>query len=57
MMKAKTTAFDALNPSQRRAPLSHAVEGKGVAAGPMLILAGAAPARPAPWLIAPLIWC
>jgi DNA helicase-2/ATP-dependent DNA helicase PcrA len=42
MMKAKTTAFDALNPSQRRAAtFGTPVEGKGVAAGPMLILAGA----------------
>jgi DNA helicase-2/ATP-dependent DNA helicase PcrA len=42
MMKAKTTAFDALNPSQRRAAtFGTPVEGNGVAAGPMLILAGA----------------
>jgi DNA helicase-2/ATP-dependent DNA helicase PcrA len=43
MMKAKTTtAFDSLNPSQRRAAtFGTAVKDKGVAAGPMLILAGA----------------
>src|SRR5277367_5495461 len=43
MMKAKTaTAFDALNPSQRRAATYGTTEkDKGVAAGPMLILAGA----------------
>ena len=42
MMKAKTTAFDALNPAQRRAAtFGVPVEGKGVNAGPMLILAGA----------------
>jgi DNA helicase II / ATP-dependent DNA helicase PcrA len=43
MMKAKTTtAFDALNPSQRRAATYGTPEkDKGVAAGPMLILAGA----------------
>src|ERR1700691_4939361 len=42
MMKAKTTAFDSLNPAQRRAATFGApVEGKGVNAGPMLILAGA----------------
>jgi DNA helicase-2/ATP-dependent DNA helicase PcrA len=43
MMKAKTTtAFDSLNPSQRRAATFGApVPEKGVSAGPMLILAGA----------------
>ena len=42
MMKAKTTAFDALNPSQRRAAtFGTPVPEKGVSAGPMLILAGA----------------
>jgi DNA helicase-2/ATP-dependent DNA helicase PcrA len=42
MMKAKTTAFDALNPSQRRAAtFGVSVPDKGVDAGPMLILAGA----------------
>src|SRR4030081_2806924 len=45
MMKAKTTAFDALNPSQRRAATFGtpvAEQGvKGVDAGPLLILAGA----------------
>ncbi len=43
MMKAKTTtAFDALNPSQRRAATYGTPEkDKGVTAGPMLILAGA----------------
>src|SRR5580692_5936069 len=42
MMKAKTTAFDSLNPAQRRAAtFGVPVEGKGVHAGPMLILAGA----------------
>ncbi|HWG72008.1 MAG TPA: ATP-dependent helicase [Steroidobacteraceae bacterium] len=41
-MKAKTTAFDALNPSQRRAAtFGVSVPDKGVDAGPMLILAGA----------------
>jgi DNA helicase-2/ATP-dependent DNA helicase PcrA len=42
MMKVKTTAFDALNPSQRRAAtFGTPVPDKGVDAGPMLILAGA----------------
>jgi DNA helicase-2/ATP-dependent DNA helicase PcrA len=42
MMKAKTvSAFDALNPAQRRAATFGTVEGKGISAGPMLILAGA----------------
>jgi DNA helicase II / ATP-dependent DNA helicase PcrA len=42
MMKAKPTAFDALNPQQRRAALfGTVVPGKGVEAGPLLILAGA----------------
>src|SRR5580692_10917591 len=42
MMKAKTTAFDSLNPAQRRAAtFGVPVEGKGVSAGPLLILAGA----------------
>jgi DNA helicase-2/ATP-dependent DNA helicase PcrA len=44
MIKAKTTsAFDALNPAQRRAATfgAPAAEGKGIEAGPMLILAGA----------------
>ena len=42
MMKAKPTAFDSLNPSQRRAAtFGTAVPGKGVNAGPLLILAGA----------------
>jgi DNA helicase-2/ATP-dependent DNA helicase PcrA len=43
MMKAKTTsAFDALNPQQRRAAtFGTPVKDKGIAAGPMLILAGA----------------
>src|SRR5271154_2088012 len=42
MMKAKTSAFDSLNPSQRRAaPFGTAVQDKGVEAGPLLILAGA----------------
>jgi DNA helicase-2/ATP-dependent DNA helicase PcrA len=42
MMKAKTTAFDSLNPSQRRAAtFGTVVPDKGVGAGPMLILAGA----------------
>src|ERR1700733_12715674 len=42
MMKAKTTAFDSLNPSQRRAAtFGTPTEDKGVNAGPMLILAGA----------------
>src|SRR5882757_6568959 len=42
MIKAKTTAFDSLNPSQRRAAtFGTAVPDKGVDAGPMLILAGA----------------
>ncbi len=42
MMKAKTNAFDSLNPSQRRAAtFGTAVADKGVTAGPMLILAGA----------------
>jgi DNA helicase II / ATP-dependent DNA helicase PcrA len=43
MIKAKTTnAFDALNPAQRRAAtFGTPMEGKGVDAGPMLILAGA----------------
>jgi DNA helicase II / ATP-dependent DNA helicase PcrA len=43
MMKVKTTtAFDALNPSQRRgATFGTPAKDKGVAAGPLLILAGA----------------
>jgi len=43
MIKAKTTsAFDALNPAQRRAAtFGAAVAEKGIEAGPMLILAGA----------------
>ncbi len=42
MMKAKASAFDALNPAQRRAAsFGTAVPGKGVEAGPLLILAGA----------------
>ncbi len=43
MMKAKaTTAFDALNPAQRRAATFGApTKDKGVSAGPLLILAGA----------------
>jgi DNA helicase-2/ATP-dependent DNA helicase PcrA len=42
MMKAKTTAFDSLNPSQRRAAgFGTPVAEKGVDAGPLLILAGA----------------
>jgi DNA helicase-2/ATP-dependent DNA helicase PcrA len=43
MMKAKTTtAFDALNPQQRRAAtFGTAAKEKGITAGPMLILAGA----------------
>ncbi|HWW28729.1 MAG TPA: ATP-dependent helicase [Steroidobacteraceae bacterium] len=42
MMKAKTTAFDSLNPQQRRAAtFGTPVPDKGVSAGPLLILAGA----------------
>lgn len=43
MLKAKTSdAFDALNPAQRRAAtFGTMLEGRGVTAGPMLILAGA----------------
>ena len=43
MMKAKTTAFDALNPSQRRAATfgTAATQDKPFQAGPLLILAGA----------------
>src|SRR6267143_1756814 len=42
MMKAKTTAFDSLNPSQRRAAtFGTPVPDQGVDAGPLLILAGA----------------
>src|SRR5271154_1329930 len=42
MMKAKTTAFDSLNPQQRRAAtFGTPVADKGVNAGPLLILAGA----------------
>jgi DNA helicase II / ATP-dependent DNA helicase PcrA len=42
MMKAKTSAFDSLNPSQRRAATFGTPQPeKGVSAGPMLILAGA----------------
>ncbi len=42
MMKAKPSAFDALNPAQRRAAtFGTVVPGKGVEAGPLLILAGA----------------
>jgi DNA helicase-2/ATP-dependent DNA helicase PcrA len=43
MMKAKPTAFDALNATQRRAATfgTALAAGKGVEAGPLLILAGA----------------
>ena len=42
MMKAKTTTFDSLNPSQRRAAtFGTPVADQGVDAGPLLILAGA----------------
>jgi DNA helicase II / ATP-dependent DNA helicase PcrA len=42
MIKAKTSSFDSLNPAQRRAAtFGTATEGKGVGAGPMLIIAGA----------------
>src|ERR1700685_118723 len=42
MIKAKTTAFNSLNPQQRRAAtFGTPVPDKGVAAGPLLILAGA----------------
>ena len=42
MMKPKTTAFDSLNPQQRRAAtFGTPVPEKGVTAGPLLILAGA----------------
>src|SRR5476649_2295153 len=42
MMKAKPTAFDSLNPAQRRAAtFGTPVPDNGVAAGPLLILAGA----------------
>jgi DNA helicase-2/ATP-dependent DNA helicase PcrA len=42
MLKAKTTAFDSLNPQQRRAAtFGTPVPDKGVTAGPLLILAGA----------------
>src|ERR1700735_5334588 len=42
MMKVKANAFDALNPSQRRAAtFGTVVPEKGVTAGPLLILAGA----------------
>ena len=42
MMKAKPTAFDALNATQRRAAtFGTPLTGKGVEAGPLLILAGA----------------
>jgi DNA helicase-2/ATP-dependent DNA helicase PcrA len=42
MMKAKTSAFDSLNPSQRRAvTFGTPVPDQGINAGPLLILAGA----------------
>ena len=42
MIKAKPSAFDTLNPSQRRAAtFGTATPDKGVSAGPLLILAGA----------------
>jgi DNA helicase-2/ATP-dependent DNA helicase PcrA len=42
MLKSAPSAFDALNPQQRRAAtFGTAVPGKGVEAGPLLILAGA----------------
>jgi DNA helicase-2/ATP-dependent DNA helicase PcrA len=42
MMKVKASAFDALNPAQRRAAtFGTVVADKGVSAGPLLILAGA----------------
>ncbi len=42
MMKAKTSAFDSLNPPQRRAAtFGTPVPDNGVSAGPLLILAGA----------------
>src|SRR5260370_4540340 len=53
MMKAKTTAFDSLNPSQRRAAtFGTPVADQGVNAGPLLILAGAGAGHTtitAPW--------
>jgi DNA helicase-2/ATP-dependent DNA helicase PcrA len=42
MLKPKTSSFDSLNTAQRRAAtFGTVVEGKGVNAGPMLIIAGA----------------
>ncbi len=42
MIKTKPTPFDSLNPAQRRAATFGTVsEGKGVSAGPLLIIAGA----------------
>jgi len=42
MIKSKSSSFDALNAAQRRAAtFGTVVEGKGVNAGPMLIIAGA----------------
>src|SRR5271163_2573867 len=42
MNKSKTTAFDSLNPAQRRgATFGTPAKDKGIAAGPLLILAGA----------------
>jgi DNA helicase-2/ATP-dependent DNA helicase PcrA len=42
MIKTKATSFDALNPAQRRAATAGtATPGKGVACGPLLIVAGA----------------
>ena len=42
MIKTKPTSFDSLNPAQRRAAtFGSVVEGQGVSAGPMLIIAGA----------------
>ncbi len=58
MMKAKTNAFDALNPMQRRAATfgTPVPDKGGVTAGPMLILAGAGTGKTNTWRIARLTW-
>lgn len=54
MIKTKTlTAFDALNPAQRRA----ATHGAGEVSGPLLILAGAGTGKPTRSRIAQRTWC
>jgi superfamily I DNA/RNA helicase len=48
MIKAKSDAFDSLNPAQRRAATFGVPSDKGVVAGPLLILAGAGTGKTSP---------